>query len=137
MSVCSRTVSYTHLEVRFHHAVLLIQVFHDRKFDLLAAFLVHGLARHRADQHVQALAFNNLGRLFGHLLRGQMGQQIGDDEPGVLRLVADAHLDCFHLPVVANAHHAAQLDVYKRQHIDRATEAVRLQIPQRRNLLPP
>ena len=39
-----------------------------------------------------------------------MGQQVGDDELGVLRLVADAHIDLFHLAVVAHADHAAQLE---------------------------
>ena len=37
-----------------------------------------------------------------------MGQQVGDDELGVVRLVANAHLDRFHLAVVAHADHAAQ-----------------------------
>ena len=37
-----------------------------------------------------------------------MGQQVGDDELGIVRLVANAHIDLFHLAVVAHADHAAQ-----------------------------
>ena len=95
-------------------AVLAVEVLHDRQLDLLAALFVHRFARHRADQHVQAFALDDLGRLFGHLLRRKMRQQVGDDELRVIRLVAHTHLYRFHLPVMANADHAAQLERNRR-----------------------
>ena len=87
---------------------------HDGQFNLLAALFVHRFAGYRADEDIQALALNDFGRLFGHLLGGKMRQQVGDDKLRVVRFVAHAHLNLFHLPIVAHAHHAAQLERNRR-----------------------
>ncbi len=97
-------------EIRLGHAVFAVQVLHDGELDLLAALLVHGLARDRADEDIQTLTLDDLGRLFAHLISRQMGEKVGDDELRVARLVADAHLDALDLALVADADNAAQLE---------------------------
>ena len=97
-------------EIRFGHAVLAVKVLHNGEFDLLAALFVHGFARNRADEDVQALALDHLGRLAGHLLGGKVRQQVGDNELRVGRLVAYAHLHALDLAVLAHADNAAQLE---------------------------
>ena len=96
-------------EIRFGHAVLAVMVLHNCEFDLLAALFVHGFARNRADEDVQTLAFDHLGRLAGHLLGSKVRQQVGDNELRVGRLVAYAHLYALDLAVLADADNAAQL----------------------------
>ena len=97
-------------EIRFGHAVLAVKVLHNGEFDLLAALFVHGLARDRADEDIEALALDDLGRLPAHLICGEMGEEVGDDEFRVARLVAHADLDALDLALVADADNAAQLE---------------------------
>ena len=96
-------------EIRLGHAVLAVEMLHNGEFDLLAALFVHGFARNRADEDVQTLALDHLGRLAGHLLGGKVRQQVGDNELRVGRLVAYTHLYALDLAVLADADNAAQL----------------------------
>ena len=59
-----------------------------------------------ADEDVQALAGDALGHGLLHLVGSQVGQQVGNDELGFLRLPADADVD--HIAVF-QGHNAVQL----------------------------
>ena len=97
-------------EIRLGHAVFAIKMLHYGELDLFAALFVHSLARDRADEDIEALALDDLGRLPAHLIGGEMGEEVGDDEFRVARLVAHADLDALDLALVADADNAAQLE---------------------------
>ena len=86
-------------EVRLHKAVLLIQTLHHRQLDPVLALALHGLAAH---QQVQLLAGKGLAEGLLVLLRAQVGQQIADEQLGLVPLAQD-HGD--HLAVL-EGHHA-------------------------------
>lgn len=78
-------------EIRLGHAVFAVEVLHNGELDFLAALFVHGFARDRADEDVKSLALDDLGRLAAHLVGREVGEQVGDDELRVARLVADTN----------------------------------------------
>ena len=74
---------------------------------LLGALALGGLHHERAVAHddVEHLALDDLGSLLGHLVLAQVGQQVGDVEHGVGRILAHADLD---VGAVLQRHHAVQ-----------------------------
>ena len=82
-----------HVVKNAHHGVL---------YPVLALV---GIGR-AADQDIQALAGDALGHGLFHLIRRQMGQQVGDDELGLARFPADDHV---HHLAALEGHNAVQL----------------------------
>ena len=93
-------------EVVLGEAVLLVEQLHHRQLHPVGILLVAAADGPAAQQQVQRLARDGLGQGLLALLRAQVGQQIGDDQTGILRVGADLHL---HHGAVPQRHHAPQL----------------------------
>ena len=89
-------------EIPLHKAVLLVQQLHDVQLYQVGAVALQRLG---AEDHVQLLALDDLPRGLLHLIRRQMGQQIGNHQNGVALVLADGDRD--HRAVGA-VHHAVE-----------------------------
>ena len=77
-------------EVLLDDAVLLVQQLHDVQLHKLAALTLQGLGAH---EDVQLLAGDERTCGLLHLIRGQMGQQIGDHQDGIAVILTDGDGD--------------------------------------------
>ena len=89
-------------EVALHKAVLLVQQLHDVQLHEVRAVALQRLG---TEDHVQLLALDDLPRRLLHLIRRQMGQQVGDHQDGVALILADGNRDH---SAVRPVHHAVE-----------------------------
>ena len=76
-------------EVLFHDAVLFKQQLGNGDLDLLGAGVIPQSGA--ADEDIELFALDAFGKGFLHLIGGQVGQQVGDAENGIARLLADGN----------------------------------------------
>ena len=77
-------------EIVFHNAVLLVQQPHDVQLHQVAALALQRLG---TQDHIQLLTGNALGQGLLHLVSGQVDQQIGDHQNGIVLVLADGDGD--------------------------------------------
>ena len=73
-------------EIILHKAVLLVQQAHDVQLHQVAALALQRLG---AQDHIQLLTGNALGQSLLHLVGGQVDQQVGDHQDGIVLILAD------------------------------------------------